>query len=106
MEHGLSKRDTSTIHAILSKYPEVRRVCLFGSRARGSQARGSDIDLAIMNDGVGNGVVSRIKGELEESSLPYSVDLVNFPEIEHDELREHIKRVGVDFYRITDENHQ
>jgi predicted nucleotidyltransferase len=106
MKHGLSRRDISTMHAIFSKYPEVRRVCLFGSRAKGNHARGSDVDLAIMNEGVSNEAAGRIKGELEESSLPYSVDLLNYPDIEHNELRERIKRVGIDFYRISDENRQ
>jgi predicted nucleotidyltransferase len=99
MKNGLSSKEIAVIHAIFTKYPEVHRVCLFGSRAKGNHARGSDVDLAIMNEGVGSDVARRIKGELEESSLPYVVDLVNYPEIGHHELKEHIKRVGIDFYR-------
>ncbi len=43
-----------TLHDILYKYPEVLLVHIFGSRAKGTNKPGSDIDLAIMNKGTGS----------------------------------------------------
>jgi predicted nucleotidyltransferase len=98
-DNSLTQRDIATIYAIFRKYPAVRQVYLFGSRAKGDHQPGSDVDLAIMNDGVDGDVVRKIKGELEESSLPYMVDVVNYSTLEHKELKAHIDGVGVEFYR-------
>jgi hypothetical protein len=47
--------------------------------------------------------IAAIKEDLADSALPYYVDLVNFAELRHQELREHIRRVGVALYE-TNEN--
>jgi predicted nucleotidyltransferase len=98
VSHGLKTRDIETIYAVFKKYPEIQRVCLFGSRALGKAGQGSDIDLAVMNTGIGGSILSKIKGELEESSLPYFVDLILYADLKHDELKDHIDRVGIEFY--------
>ncbi|MEO6150132.1 MAG: nucleotidyltransferase domain-containing protein [Mucilaginibacter sp.] len=99
METGLSKRDVDTIVNIFRRYPEINLVHLFGSRAIGNYKNGSDIDLAIMNSGVKETIIKKIKSELEESSIPYFVDLINYPALEHQPLRTHIDEFGVVFYK-------
>ncbi len=94
---GLTRRDMNTIHGILAKYPAVQNVVIFGSRAKGTYHYGSDIDLAIMNDGVTETVISKIKSDFEDSSLPYFVDLVYYPTLSHLELKDHIERIGIIF---------
>jgi predicted nucleotidyltransferase len=54
------------------KYPDVKSVLIFGSGARGKYKQGSDIDLAIMNNGVNDKLISKIKSDFQESSLPYA----------------------------------
>jgi uncharacterized protein len=95
---GLKDRDLNTIFEIFDRYSEIQLVHIFGSRAKGTQKPGSDIDLAIMNTGVSDTTIMKIKSELEDSSLPYFVDLVNFPKLKHPEFIEHIERVGKSFY--------
>lgn len=97
-KYGLKERDLKTIFEILDKYSEVRLFHIFGSRAKGTQKPGSDIDLAIMNDGVSDTTILKIKSELEDNSLPYFIDLVNFPKLKHPEFIEHIESVGKPFY--------
>lgn len=101
-QFGLTERDMETINHILIRFPEVKEVQLFGSRAKGSNKSGSDIDLAIVNTGVSEKTIRNLKSEFDDSSLPYKVDIVNLPEINHPELSEHIKRVGVVFYKVND----
>ena len=96
--HGLTERDTQTLFGILNQFQEVESVYLYGSRAKGTYKLGSDIDLAIMNEGVSEKTIRAIKAEMEDSSLPYFVDITNFPTLNHKELAEHIQRVGVPFY--------
>ncbi|MBK6607801.1 MAG: hypothetical protein IPG24_20555 [Leptospiraceae bacterium] len=42
---------------------------------------------------------SETKEDFEESSLPYRVDIVHYPTLTHQELKNHIDRVGVPFYK-------
>lgn len=98
-KYGLASRDIKTIQDILNKYSDVETVYIFGSRATGSFKHGSDIDLAVINGGVDNKTIGRIKGDFEESSLPYRVDIVLYPAITHENLKDHIDRVGVLFYK-------
>jgi predicted nucleotidyltransferase len=54
------------------------RVYLFGSHARGTAYRTSDIDVAILPlEPIPPWVLSVLRGALEESHVPYRVDLVD-----------------------------
>jgi hypothetical protein len=48
-----------------------------------------------MNEGVKDTFIRKMKSDFEDSSLPYTVDLVNYPTLKHPELKNHIDRVGV-----------
>ncbi len=43
--------------------------------------------------------LNQIKFEIENSDLPYVVDLLQYEQINSVALREHIDRVGLDFYQ-------
>jgi len=96
---GLTQRDINTLTGILRKYSTVADVVVFGSRAKGTFKPGSDIDLAVMNNGVSDAEILNIKNDLEESSLPYFVDVLNYPNIKTADLINHIKRVGITLYK-------
>jgi predicted nucleotidyltransferase len=96
--YGLMERDMQTLTGIFQKYPEVSSVYLFGSRAKSTHKQGSDIDLAVVGKGGTDKVLRAIKADFEESSLPYNVDVASLATVEHQELKEHIGRVGVAIY--------
>ena len=96
--HGLMDRDIQTLFGIFEKFQEVKNVYLYGSRAKGTYKSGSDIDLAIMNDDVSPKTIRTIKAEIQDSNLPYFVDITAFTTLTHTELAAHIQRVGVPFY--------
>ena len=48
---------------------------LFGSRAKGTALRGSDVDLALKGKLVTDRTVRRLANALEESALPYFFDI-------------------------------
>ena len=57
------------------------RVYLFGSWVRGSAGRASDIDVGVLPlEPLPEGLLSAIREELEESLVPYPVDLVDLSE--------------------------
>jgi predicted nucleotidyltransferase len=75
----------------------VVRAQVFGSRAKGNYKYNSDIDICLFG-AVDNVEANRISEELDELPMPYKFDVVSYNSISAPELREHIDRVGVDFY--------
>ena len=69
------------------------RIWLFGSRARGEAAEGSDIDIAVECDGSGCEILSLLRMEIEESNLPWKVDLVDLDRAPW--LRERVEKEGI-----------
>lgn len=95
---GLPAATLETLRRILRAEPAVERAILFGSRAKGTHKPGSDIDLALVGQDVTLDVISRLACALDESSIPYQVDLCWLGVVEHAALREHIARVGQVLY--------
>jgi len=68
------------------------KVYLFGSRARGDNAPFSDVDVGILVEEDISSELVILKGILEESNLPYKVDLVDLSF--NSELEEIVVREG------------
>jgi predicted nucleotidyltransferase len=96
--NSFSARELELLTSVFRRHPRIRRVALFGSRAKGTQRPESDIDLALWGevDPLGS---EEVAGELDELPLPYRFDVVPFASIKLDSLREHIERVGVTIYQ-------
>jgi uncharacterized protein len=59
------------------------RLYLFGSRARGDAGRASDIDIAILPDTpLEPGTLARIRDALEESTIPYEVEVIDLSSVD------------------------
>ena len=83
----------------MSKFPQVDRALLYGSRAKGNFRPGSDIDLTLVgSEALNLRVLYRIMDEIDDLLLPYTFDLSILRLIDDQEVREHIRRVGVVFY--------
>ena len=68
-------------------------IYLFGSRARGEARSGSDVDLAILSEEPLSRELALLRYILEESSLPYKVDLVELRLAPY--LREKVLKEGI-----------
>ena len=99
MAYGLSERDLNLIVDSASAFPEIEQLILFGSRAKGTQKPGSDVDLAIKGESVNDATAIRLSAVLnEEQPLPYFFDVLHYEAISTTELAEHIDRAGVLIY--------
>ncbi len=77
----------------LRGYPA--RVYLFGSRARGDARRWSDVDVAVhARKRLPGSLLSEIREDLEESTVPYTVDVVDLAEAGA-QFRSRVEREGV-----------
>ena len=99
---GLSDKTINAINKIFSRYPQIDKVVIYGSRARGDYKNGSDIDLTIYGD-ISFDEKLRISGLIYDLPIPYTCDLSIFKEIKNENLTDHIERIGQIFYekRLT-----
>jgi predicted nucleotidyltransferase len=96
--HGLTDQTVAQIHEVLTRFPEVEKAVLYGSRAKGNFKPGSDVDLTLLGANVTPKILSRIQRELDDGLLPYRFDLSILAQITQADLIDHIRRVGVVFY--------
>ena len=98
-EFGLPDSPLLLIRQILAECPAVEEAVLYGSRAKGTHSPGSDIDLTLLGEHLLPSHLAQIARQLDESPLPYQVDLSLWSQLDLPALREHIKRVGQTFYQ-------
>ena len=96
--YGLSDTVITDICGVFRRYPNIEKVLIFGSRAKGTYSEGSDIDLAAVGDGLTFNQLMDINIQIEDLGLLYKVDYnknIGTP------IGEHINRVGKPFYNKT-----
>lgn len=99
LRFGLKETVIQRICSVLSRYPQVEKAILYGSRAKGNYKNGSDIDLTLLGGAdLSLNEIFNILDDLDELLLPYTIDLSIFKDIDDPDVIEHIQRVGVIFY--------
>jgi len=98
----LRKGDLEAIIAVLRKEPAVEHAVMFGSRAKGKNRNGSDVDIALKGRDLTDDIANHISFILnEEIPLPYKFDVLNYHTIGNKDLVERIDREGVEFFSYT-----
>ena len=95
---GLSTITQQQLRDVFSRHPRVESVVLYGSRAMGTFKSGSDIDLTVGGSSLTHQDLLKISAEIDDLLLPYKTDLSLFDKIDHDDLKQHIKRAGVSLF--------
>ena len=89
---GLPTRTQEEIAAVLRRFPDIRWVKIYGSRALGRQRPGSDIDLAFSAPIDHSAALA---AAFEELPTPYLFDVTHWETLRHAGLRRHIAEAGV-----------
>jgi uncharacterized protein len=97
-EIALRDKDLDTLRNTFRKFPAVREVRLFGSRAAGHARRASDIDLAIVVPDITPREWADLHEALDAAPIIYEIDLVRSEQVRNDRLRERIAAEGVTIY--------
>ncbi|HJH30063.1 MAG TPA: nucleotidyltransferase domain-containing protein [Methanosarcinaceae archaeon] len=100
LRFGLKENTIDRINAVFFQYPDIEKVMLYGSRAKGNYREGTDIDLTLVGDELSHAQLNRIETKIDDLLLPYTIDLSIFEHIDNANLINHIRRVGVVFYSI------
>lgn len=79
---NLEKEFVLLIKNCVKKYFPNAKIFIFGSRAKENNRKFSDIDIAIKDSKINSQKLAKTRFELEESNLPYKVDLVDYDELD------------------------
>jgi predicted nucleotidyltransferase len=96
----LSDEERKTLEAIFRQLATDQRykVVVFGSRATGKARKYSDVDVALIGNRPVPGRTAALLNEaLDESPLPYTVDVVDFS-LAGDAMRSEIERNGLELF--------
>src|SRR5262245_8648488 len=75
MRYGLEEETIQQIQSALAKFPLIDKAVLYGSRAKGTNRKGSDIDLCLFGESLDQKVLYQIETALDDLWLPYTFDL-------------------------------
>jgi len=98
MKYGLKEVDITQILLTFGDYPEIEKVILYGSRAKGNYREGSDIDLCLVGNTLNFDIQIKIENKLDDLLLPYNIDLSIYHKLDNLDLIQHIDRVGILIY--------
>jgi predicted nucleotidyltransferase len=103
--YGLSDTVITDICSVFRRFPNIDKVLIFGSRAKGTYSEGSDIDLAAVGENITFNQLMDINIQIEDLGLLYKVDVylffvdvVDYNKNVGTPIGEHIDRVGLLFY--------
>ncbi len=92
--YGLRADIVEKIVQTIKKNLKIQKIILFGSRAKETYKKGSDIDISIVSEDLTLKELNHIKVMLDELMLPYKIDLLDYGRITNSDLKEHINRAG------------
>ncbi|MBR4837573.1 MAG: nucleotidyltransferase domain-containing protein [Bacteroidales bacterium] len=98
MPYGLKDIELEKLNKIFAANERIERVMLYGSRAKGTYKPFSDVDITLMGDELTHTDLNNIHLAIDDLLLPYQFDISIFKSLSNNDLKEHIKRVGITLY--------
>ena len=96
---GLIERDIEYIVKAMKQFNEIEKAIVFGSRAMGNYKKGSDVDIAIIGEGIDSNTIYKLDDYLNEVyPLPYFFDILQYNSIANENLKNHIDNEGKIIY--------
>ncbi len=79
---------------LTERLPIKSRIFLFGARAKGETNSTSDIDIGILpKETLDNTILWELQETIEESFIPYHVDLVDFSQVSETFKQQALKKI-------------
>lgn len=98
MEFGLKDMEIKALREVLASVPEVEEAIIYGSRARGTNRKSSDIDMTLKGDKLTYLQLALLDAKIDDLYLPYFVDLSLYSMIKNVDLIASIEREGKVLY--------
>ena len=101
MKFGLSDTVIKELQDVFRRHANIEKVLIFGSRSKGNYRAGSDIDLAVVGQGIDYSQLLAIQCEIDDLELLYSIDLLDYQKEKGTPIGDHIDRVAQIFYEAA-----
>ncbi len=101
MKFGLSDTVIRELQDVFRRRANIEKVLIFGSRSKGNYRAGSDIDLAVVGQGIDYSQLLAIQCEIDDLELLYSIDLLDYQKEKGTPIGDHIDRVAQIFYEAA-----
>ncbi len=95
---GLTNEEMQKLIAVLSAQPSIEKAIVYGSRAKGTNRKFSDVDLTLVGKDLSHSDLNQIALKIDDLLLPYEFDLSLYSSLTNKNLLEHIERVGKVIY--------
>ena len=95
---GLTQTNIEQLISVFKNHQRIEAVKVYGSRAKGNFTPHSDLDLAIYGETFTPQDFAHLALDLDDSDIPYMVDIQTYHDINNTKLKEHIDRVGIYIY--------
>jgi uncharacterized protein len=95
IKYGLPIAAVDALKKIFKQHDNIKKIILYGSRAKGNYRAGSDIDLCLEGQALTLKDLLAIENQLDDLLLPWEIDLSLKHQIDNPKLLAHIERVGL-----------
>lgn len=99
---GLAERHYADITRIFERYPQIEKVLIFGSRAKGTDKPWSDFDLAVVAPTLSDRDFSQLWNEIDDLPLVFKLDLLHWDKLGEIPLKEKIVQEERLFYPLPE----
>lgn len=72
---GLTNEEMQKLIAVLSAQPNIEKAIVYGSRAKGTNRKFSDVDLTLVGKNLSHSDLNQIALKIDDLLLPYEFDL-------------------------------
>lgn len=99
MNFGLAEEIWLDLARVFARYPEIERVLIFGSRAKGTFRDGSDIDLAVFAPEMSDERFNQLWVELDALPILFKMDVLHWDRLSNTHLKQKILQEGRMFWK-------
>lgn len=100
MKYGLDDTEWDCLQKTFARYPAIKQVILYGSRAKGNYKPFSDVDITLVGEQLTRSELNSLTLDIDDLLLPYQFDVSIFHKLTNPDLVDHIKRIGIVVYPI------
>lgn len=97
-QYGLAPELLNDLRKIFKHYPDIEKVLLFGSRAKGNFKEGSDIDLAVFGANINSSTFTQIWDQVDRLAIMLKIDILHWDTLQNLALKDKIVAEGVELY--------
>jgi predicted nucleotidyltransferase len=100
MPFGLTNEIIEKIASIFQGDARIRHIWLYGSRVKGREREGSDIDLCLESPQLNLSDLSNYEVKIDDLSLPWKLDISLMHTLDNPKLTAEIRNSGVDLWQL------